>query len=309
MIEWIFILLISLIGLYKFSDILVEELEKFAEYSNISSLAVGFIFLAASTSIPELSISITSSILKIGNLGIATSIGNIIYDLLLIFGIVAIWYGMRIDEKSYERIKKISVVSLISLFPLLLIKYYNYIYGLILSLVFVILGWYLLYEEKKETKKYPYYSKKEKIRNKIVISISLVLAIFFSFLISTSSKIIVENTSISASFIGALITSFFSSSGELFACLNAAKRKKYDLIIGTIFGTLMIDSTFVSGIAMLFSSAHIEKQFYLLYFFLLISLLSILAFFKMKKEIWIQEGLILLFLFLFYVILNILFVG
>ncbi|MEM5875497.1 MAG: hypothetical protein QXW01_03025 [Candidatus Aenigmatarchaeota archaeon] len=306
MIEWIFILLISLIGLYKFNDILVEELEKFAEYSNIGGLTIGFIFLAASCSLPELSISVASSIFEIGNLGIATSIGNIIYDLLLVLGIVAIWYGFKIEEKNYERIKKISLVALISLFPLLFLREYNFVYGLALLVVFIIFGWFLLYEEGKKEKKY--YSKGEKMKNKIIIASSLVLVVLFSYLISISSKRIIERTTISAMFLGALVTSFFTSSGELFSCLNAAKRKRYDLIVGTAFGVVFIDSTFVPGIAMLFSSGILEKQFYLLYLFLLISLITILGFAKRKKEIWIQEGLLLLLLFLFYTILNILFI-
>lgn len=307
MIEWIFVLLISLLGLYKFNDILIEELERYAEYSKITGAAIGFIFLAAACSIPELSISIISSIFKIGGLGISTTIGNMIYDLLLVLGITAIWYGIHISKKNYKKIKEISLVALVCLFPLLFLREYNFIYGLSLSLSFVIFGWFLLYEEKeKEGRKH--YPTEEKIRNKITLTFSFLAVIFFSYLVSLSSKVIIETYNISAMFIGALITSFFTSSGELFSCLNAAKRKNYDLIIGTIFGVVLIDSTFVPGVAMLFSSASIEKQIYILYFFLASALLTVVTFSKTRKQLWIQEGLILLLLFVLYALFNILFI-
>lgn len=307
MIEWLFLLLISLFGLYKFNDILIEELEKYAEYSRIAGVAIGFIFLAAACSIPELSISLISSVFEIGSLGIGTTMGNMIYDLLLVLGVTAIWYGFVVNEKNYEKMKKISLVALISLFPLLLLKEYNFIYGLSLIICFIIFAWFLLYEEKKEDRR-KNYSKREEMKNKITITFSFIAVVFFSYLVSFSSKIIIETYEISAMFLGALVTSFFTSSGELFSCLNAAKRRKYDLIIGTVFGIVLIDSTFVPGIAMLFSPLVIEKQIYVLYFFFAIALFTILSFSKAKKHFWIQEGIVLLLIFLFYVLFNILFI-
>lgn len=306
MIEWFFILLISLVGLYKFNDTLVGELEKYAEYSKIAGVAIGFIFLAAACSVPELSVSIISSIMGIGSLGVSTSIGNMIYDLLLVLGITGIWYGITINERNYKKMKEISLLGLICLFPLLFLKTTNFIYGLTLVFCFIFFSWFLLYEEKKE--KVKYYPAEEKFKNKITIALSFIAVVFFSYLVSYSSKIIVETYQISAMFLGALVTAFFTSSGELFSCLNAAKRKKYDLIIGTIFGVVLIDSTFVPGAAMLFSTTTIEKQIYILYFFFVLSLLSVLSFAKTKNQIWIQEGIILLLIFSFYVVLNIIFI-
>lgn len=302
MIEWFFVLLISLFGLYRFCDYLVTELEKFAEYSKISGIAVGFIFLAVSTSIPELSISISSSILKVGELGLGTSLGNIVYDLLWILPLVAILCGLKVEGKIYIKMVKISLISIISLFPLLFIGKVNFIYGLTLILVFIIFSKYLLSE--KESKKYKFYTRDEKFKNKVLLAVYLVSVVFFSYLVVHSSRIIVDDLGISAIWFGSVLVSFFSSSPELFSSLSAARRKKYDLVIGAIFGTVLFDSTFVPGVSMLFSSYLIEEQFYILYSFISIGLISILVFSNKGKKMSTREGIVLLALFSLYILLS-----
>jgi len=99
MIVWIPCYCCHLYLLYKVSEKTEEELVKFAEYSGITHLAVGFIFLAAATSLPELSISISSTFVGNQEISAGVSIGNVLYDLLLILPIVAIWYGIKIDKK------------------------------------------------------------------------------------------------------------------------------------------------------------------------------------------------------------------
>ncbi|MEM5814984.1 MAG: hypothetical protein QXD89_00635 [Candidatus Aenigmatarchaeota archaeon] len=306
MIEYILTLLITLLGLYKASEILVNELENFAYYYRISRFGIGFIFLAVATSLPELAMSTISSILKRGDLGIGIALGNIIYNVLLIFGIVAIFYGLNIEEKRNKKIEKISLISLISLFPLLFLKTASYIYGITLIIVFILSSRFLITENDKN--KYRYFTLRYRFQNKILLSISLILTIFLSYITIIIGKQIVEITKISATFFGAIFMSFFSSIPELFSSLVAAKNKRYDLIYGAVFGTLLFDSTFTSGISMIFSFYKIETYFYLIYFFLFLSLLTINHFLQNRSKIWISEGLYLLLIFIFYIVLSIIFI-
>ncbi|MCC5994493.1 MAG: hypothetical protein LM587_02795, partial [Candidatus Aenigmarchaeota archaeon] len=137
MIVWVFLLLASLCLLYAVSEKAEEELVKFAEYSGITHLAVGFIFLAAATSLPELSISIASTFLGNQEISAGVSIGNVLYDLLLILPIVSILYGVKISEKNFMKIKLFSLISLLVLSPLLLIKSITRVYGIFLVISFL----------------------------------------------------------------------------------------------------------------------------------------------------------------------------
>jgi cation:H+ antiporter len=170
---------------------------------------------------------------------------------------------------------------------------------------FIILSTYLLQER---TKRYRFHTREEKIRNRLTLGILLVAISFLSFLINLSAKKIAEATNISILVIGSLIISIFTSSPELFTCLAAAKRRNYDIVIGTIYGTLIFDTMFVLGAASIlapitFSNAN---QFLFLYCFLFVSLVSIILILVRKREIGIDSSIFLLMLFALWIFLSIL---
>jgi|GEM_PF-1811296 len=305
MIVWIILLLVSLYLLYKVGEKTEEELVKFAEYSGITHLAVGFIFLAVATSLPELSISISSTLVGNQEISAGVSVGNVLYDLLLILPIVGIWYGIKIDDENFRKIKLLSIITLLALFPILLMKSVPRTYGMFLVISFVILSTYLLQERKK---RYRFHTREEKIRNRLNLGILLVAISFLSFVINLSAKKIAEATNISMLIIGSLIISIFTSSPELFTCLPAAKRRNYDIVVGTLYGTLIFDTMFVLGATSIITPIKISNinQFLLLYFFLFTSLISIILMLVRKREIGIDSSLFLLMLFALWIFLSIL---
>jgi cation:H+ antiporter len=302
---WILLLLTSLCLLYKISEKTEEELIKFAEYSGITRLAVGFIFLATATSLPELSISVSSTFLGNQEISAGVSIGNVLYDLLLILPIVAIWYGIKISENNFRKIKLLSLTSLLALFPVLLIKSVPRVYGIFLVVSFIILSRFLLQEK---TSKYRFSTREERFRNKLTLGILLTAMSFLSFIINLSAKKIAEATHISMLVIGSLLVSIFTSSPELFTCLAAAKRRNYDVVIGTIYGTLIFDTMFVIGSTSILASITFSNinQFLFLYSFLFISLISIILLLTKKREIGIDSSIFLLMLFALWIFLSIL---
>jgi cation:H+ antiporter len=304
MIVWVFLLLTSLCLLYAASEKAEEELVKFAEYSGITHLAVGFIFLAAATSLPELSISIASTFLGNQEISAGVSIGNVLYDLLLILPIVSILYGVKISEKNFMKIKLFSLISLLVLSPLLLMKSIVRVYGMFLVISFLVLSAFLL----RGKTKYRFSSKKERFRNKLSVGVLLVVISFLSFLINLSVRKIAEATNISMLVIGSILVSLFTSSPELFTCLAAAKRRNYDVVIGTLYGTLVFDTMFVLGSTSVLAPIIISNfnHFLLLYFFLLISLISIILILLKEKEISIHSSVFLLVLFAFWIFLSVL---
>jgi cation:H+ antiporter len=305
MIVWIILLLVSLYLLYKVSEKTEEELVKFAEYSGITHLSVGFIFLAAATSLPELSISISSVFVGNREISAGVSIGNVLYDLLLILPIVAIWCGLKVDERNFRKIKQLSLISLLSLFPITILKSIERIYGLALVISFILLSRYLLQEKAK---KQVQSTKEERFRNKMVLSFSLISLSFLSFLINLSTKKISEATKISSFLIGSIIVSIATSSSEFFACLAAGKRKNYGIVIGTIYGTLVFDTMFVIGSTSLLTPITFSNvnQFLFLYCFLFVSLISIILMLVRKREIGIDSSLFLLMIFALWIFLSIL---
>jgi cation:H+ antiporter len=305
MIVWIILLLVSLYLLYKVSEKTEEELVKFAEYSGITHLAAGFIFLAAATSLPELSISVSSTFVGNQEISAGVSIGNVLYDLLLILPIVAIWHGVIISKENFRKIKLFSIIALLVLFPILLTKSITRIYGIFLVISFIILSRFLLQEKTKRNR---LVSAEEKFRNRLLLGILLVAISILSFIINLSAKKISESTNISMLIIGSLIISIFTSSPELFTCLAAAKRRNYDIVVGTLYGTLIFDTMFVLGATSIITPIIISNinQFLLLYFFLFTSLISIIFMLVRNGEIGIDSSVFLLMLFALWIFLSIL---
>jgi cation:H+ antiporter len=108
--------------------------------------------------------------------------------------------------------------------------------------------------------------------------------------------------------IGSLIISIFTSSPELFTCLAATKRRNYDIVVGTLYGTLIFDTMFVLGATSILTPITFSNvnQFLFLYCFLFVSLISIILMFIRKKEIGIDSSVFLLMLFAFWIFLSIL---
>jgi cation:H+ antiporter len=303
---WFFILIASLYLLYKVSNSAERELVKYAEYSGISHLSIGFILLAAASSLPELSISTSSAFLGNQEISVGVSLGNVLYDLLLVLPLVAIWYGVKFSEEAIRRIKIISTIVIISLFPILFLKHIPRIYGLAIIISFLILINFIL---KRKTSEYRYTTREEKFRNKIVLAISLLSLSILSFLVNLSVKMISQTAKIPTLLIGSLLIPIFTCTPELFSCLVAAKRKNYDVILGIIFGVLAFDSMFLIGSVSIITPITISNinQFYLLYFFLFTSLTSINIMFASDRKISIYSSIFLLMLFAFWIFLSILF--
>jgi len=305
MIAWIILLLASLYLLYKVSEKTEEELVKFAEYSGITHLAVGFIFLAAATSLPELSISISSAFINNQEISVGVSIGNVLYDLLLILPLVAIWHGIKISELNFKKIKLFSSISLLVFFPVLLMKSVSRVYGLFLIISFIIFSKFILQEK---TKNYRFSTREERFKNRLTLGILLIAISFLSFIVNLSAKMIAEATNISMLIKGSLIISIFTASPELLTCLAAAKRRNYDIVIGTLYGTLIFDTMFVLGATSILTPITISNihQFLFLYFFLFVTLISIILIIVRRRDIGIDSSIFLLMLFALWIFLSIL---
>jgi len=305
MVFWIALLSVLLYLLYKVSEIAERELVKFAENSGITHLAIGFIFLAAATALPELTISVSSAFLGNQEIAVGVSLGNVMYGRVLIIPIVAMLYGLKISETNFRKILNVSIISLIALFPILFLKEIGRVYGIALVTSFIILSYFLLSEKPKKS---TLSSEGEKLKNKIAIGLSLISLSFLATLINISIKYISEITGISTLTIGSIFVSIFTSLPELIVCLHAAKIKNYDIIVGTIYGTLAFDTLFLLGSTSIIAPIVISNfhNFIILYSFLSVSLISIILMIWKRREIGAYDSIFLLMLLALWIFLSIL---
>src|SRR3989344_3924522 len=114
------IFLIGLIMLVKSSDLVIKHASALSEKSKISKMAIGFIFIAVATSLPELAIAVASSVKGAGLLSFGNIMGANVTNLTLIFGLMSL-FGLRLTSKEADKsITVLIATTIIAVFILIL---------------------------------------------------------------------------------------------------------------------------------------------------------------------------------------------
>ena len=100
MIIQIIFILIGFVFLIKGADFLIKASISIAEKFNLSKMLIGLTIVAIGTSLPEIFITITSSLEEYSDLIIGNSIGSCICNLLLVIGITSLIRDVKLDEKT-----------------------------------------------------------------------------------------------------------------------------------------------------------------------------------------------------------------
>ncbi|MGB9635049.1 MAG: hypothetical protein ACP5KJ_02015 [Candidatus Micrarchaeia archaeon] len=96
-IVYLIVLILSLAVLSYSSEEVVKSAVKISKFFGIRKMAIGLILIAMSTTLPELSISVTSSIAKEGAIAAGNVFGSNIANVLLILGVCSITFGFKIN--------------------------------------------------------------------------------------------------------------------------------------------------------------------------------------------------------------------
>jgi cation:H+ antiporter len=95
-------LVVSVFILSRSSILVVDNIVKLSKCFNVNQVAIGFLLLAVATSLPELSVSVVSSSLGEGAIAAGNVFGSNIANILLILGIGAFLYGLRISAADLK---------------------------------------------------------------------------------------------------------------------------------------------------------------------------------------------------------------
>ena len=296
------ILILALIILAKSSSITINNAVKLSKLSGISEVAIGFMLIAVSTSIPELSIAVISSVQGSNALSFGNLIGSNVTNLTLIFAVLA-FYGARFKMKGIVEIDKaIILTSMVALF-LIIIGKSDLVFGIFCISLFYMFSSFVY---KNEIKTGDIHGLK---------TVETAKAIFFVvasvFAIAVSAHVVVgastglaKDFGIAETIIGATILSLGTTLPELTVGIAAIKEKKYSLAIGDSIGSIITNLTLVLGIASIISPITITYQAAVL----LAALLAVNMFFLFtaRRNFGLTEGFALFFVYVAYITVAIL---
>ena len=309
--------IIACLVLVKSSNWLLKSLIKISGFFHVSEFSVGFIVLAISTSLPEMFVGIMSAIRKTPLLSLGNVIGSNILDLTIVIGITALLAKtIKIEAKTIKKdiIYMLVIMSLpivlaidhhfwflFNLFPNM-IQGLSRIDGAILLSIFVYYIWSLLRQQKSFHKEIEKTTKKELLHFLILYVISTALLLISSEFVVEYANNLALDLNISNILIGLFIVSLGTSLPELMMETNSVLNHHNNLAIGDLIGSVIANSTLVLGVTAIVYP--ITGDFFTSAIFMILIGFIFMTFSESNSELTWREGLSLIFLYIFFIIVE-----
>lgn len=290
------------------AQLVVKSIIKINSYYRLREFVVGLLLIGVSTSLPEFSIGIFSSLGHISSLSFGNILGANIVDLTLVIGLVAI-LGKRVNFEVEIEKRTIYLISSMVFLPLLLFmdQELSRFDGAVLIAAFVIYVINLIIKRKKfKVAKKEKCNKKELHRNMIIFFVSLLALVLTARTIVEIAADIAIELVMPPILIGMVIVSIGTTLPEIFFETNSVLKGHSSLAIGDLLGSLVVNSTLILGaVAMIEPIKAHFFSFILSTFFLVIALISFIVASKTGRRITRREGILLLMLYVLFILSSI----
>jgi len=306
------ILLVGILALDKSSDLTIDNSVKVAEITGLGKTTIGFLLIAFSTSLPELSVSIFS---VVDPEAIGVAIGNVlgsnIANVCLILGLCLLIVSLKSNAGKYhfssvttEEIRNLYFgLFIASLIPLALI-YIGYASNIIGAILITIFIFHNIQTIRSGKNREAYVSRKgggaaKKYTLLVLLGVAGVVA--SAYFIVESASYIAEELGVPRVVIGATIVAFGTSLPELVTSVDATRKGHIELALGNIIGSGFVNITLILGVALLGGSFRVVMGAYsnLVIFSIMANLL--LWYFLSGERMGWREGLILLFVYALFI--------
>ena len=308
----IILLVIGFVFLIKGADMLVDGASSVATNFKVSKMLIGLTIVAFGTSAPELAVSVSSLISGNTDMLLGNVIGSNILNSLLLIGIGALIYPIRVKKDTVK--KELPILLLISTALVVLLldislanSQTNEITrsdAIICLLFFGIFLYYLIAMAKKnrEVKTKKVEKPKYKLGKSFFLSIiGFAGLIAGSQLVVNSASNIASSIGITDRIIALTIIAFGTSLPELITTIVAARRKETDLIVGNIIGSNIFNICIVMGLPVAIFGGVTPESFQTIDLVMLIlSAVLLFAFTRKDHKISRSNAIMLLLIFALY---------
>ena len=295
---------------------LISALTKIAKFLGWKEFVVAFFTMALASSIPNLSVGISSALHKLSSLSFSEIVGGNIIVLTLAVALAALAAkdGLSLPSRTVQGSAVFTLF--IAVLPVLLIidGTLSRAEGLILILSFVVYLSWLFRKKERFTKIYD--SIEKPINLKIIFKVvgTLVGSLFLLFL--AAEGIVSAATFVSQLFnfpiilLGILVIGLGNALPEIFFGIQAARRGEDWMVVGNLMGSVIFPATLVLGLVALIQPIRVTNfsPFIIARFFLVFSAVFFLVFLRTGRKITKKEAIFLLATYLFFILAEIFFI-
>lgn len=313
----VILLIIGFVLLIKGADLLVDGASNLAKLARVSPLLIGLTLVSFGTSLPELIINIFSAWRGVDALGFGNIVGANLANIGLIVGLIAVLTPLKLKSSTIRTEIPFVVLSAVVVWALVFGKglvgapiVLSRGDGLILLIFFGIFAYYLLETALRRRKRRSRLLKNAALflrtvprKKSIFLAVAGIACLFAGgHLIVNSATKIAEFLHISRGLVGLTIIALGTTLPELTTSLVAVLKKKKDIAVGNLVGSIVFNTFFILGVVSLISPVVVESYFYFDLGVLILMSLLLFLFCVTNKKIEKTEGFILLFVYLAYIL-------
>jgi cation:H+ antiporter len=234
------------------SDKAVEHSVSIASALRISPLMIGLILMSIGTDLPEIANSITSSALGHGDINVGDSLGSVLTQMTLVFGLIPFLGGIfKVKRKQIAVIGACEVLALILAVSIAKTGYISR-----MNALFLVASWPIFMLITRKVTKNNVSEKEDVVaRTDRKYLYHLVIAVLGFIGVAIGAYVVIQSAiTLSAAFhIPEYLISFFvlaigTSLPEVVVDLTAVRKKQYDLAVGDAIGSCIVDASLSIGI-------------------------------------------------------------
>jgi len=302
--------------LIKGADYLIDGASSLAKRFGISSLVIGLTVIAFGTTLPELSVNIIAALENANEIAFGNIIGSNLSNILLVLGITASMYKIKIHYSTTWKEIPFSFLSILVLFILAnksTIEGSNVfqltrIDGLILLLFFSIFIYYAFLivrrsQAETETKKTEIPKINVPLTWLMILGGSVALYIGGTWTVN-GAVFIAEKLGLSEFLISATIIAIGTSLPELVTSIKAVLKQKVDIAIGNIIGANIFNILWILGITALINPINIPS--FINTDIIILGIVTLFLFFTLatdkKHELERWQGILFILAYIAYII-------
>ena len=251
------LLIVGFVILIKGADLLVDGSSDLAQNFHVSKMLIGLTIVAFGTSMPEFAVSFKSVLAGSGEIALGNIIGGNTLNILLILGCCATIHALNVKSTTVK--KELPIATAITiLFSVLLsdnvfhhkkINMISRMDGVVLFLFFLVFIYYLVTLIRNKTDD-DEDTKLMSIKKCIIfIIVGLIGVILGSHVAVDSAIYIAHHLGVSERIISLTIVALGTSLPELVTGITSTRKGEYDLVIGNIVGSNIMNIGGVIGVS------------------------------------------------------------
>jgi cation:H+ antiporter len=314
---WTVILFI--LGLYilvKGADATVKGATSLARFFNVSSWVIGVLIVGIGTSIPELSINI-SSVIKGEEVGVGTILGSNIFNILFILGLTSIAFPISLKKNWVYR------DVILNMFAICIAGFFAFFHffgepfsgitrpeGFIIFLLFILWVWYILTTPDVCIGQNCHEPENNFDTEGVTLIVAIFLIIFGLIGVFLGGNWVVDGAhqianilKVPESIISILILGIGTSMPELMISISALRNKMGGIAIGNIIGSNIFDFIGILGISSIFGNIAISRDILFDFFvaFFATVMLFVSMMFGQKFTLERKEGVLFIIIYFGYI--------